>query len=142
LPEHVLGRHLAIFEDELAGVGAAHAELVELLRGREAGKALLDEEGRDAAGTGVRVGLGVDHQGVSDGAVGDPHLRAVEDVGIAALVGAGLHRHHVGAGAGLGHGEGADMLAGDELRQELPLLRLAAVAADLVDGEIGVGAIG
>ena len=33
LAEHVLVRHLAVLEYELAGVGAAHAELVELLRG-------------------------------------------------------------------------------------------------------------
>src|SRR6266852_5134940 len=35
LPEHVLPGDLAILEHELARVGAAHAELVELLRGRE-----------------------------------------------------------------------------------------------------------
>ena len=33
LAEHVLGRDLAVLEHQLAGVGAAHAELVELLRG-------------------------------------------------------------------------------------------------------------
>ncbi len=30
--EHVLRGHLAVLENQLAGVGAAHAELVELLR--------------------------------------------------------------------------------------------------------------
>src|SRR6185437_4688537 len=34
------------------------------------------------------------------------------------------------------------MLAGDKLRQIAALLRLAAVAADLVDAEIGMGAVG
>jgi hypothetical protein len=65
--EHVLLRHLAILEHELAGVGAAHAELVELLVGREALHALLDQEGRDAARAGLRIGLGVDHEGLGDG---------------------------------------------------------------------------
>ena len=49
LAEHVLGRHFAVAEHELAGVRAAHAELVELLRGGEALHALLDDEGGDAA---------------------------------------------------------------------------------------------
>ena len=109
---------------------------------REAGKALLDEEGRDAARAGGGIGLGVDHQGLGDGTVGDPHLGAVEDVTVAALVGARRHGDDVGAGAGLGHGERADMLAGDQLRQVCALLRLAAVAADLVDAEVGMGAVG
>ena len=64
--EHVLLRHLAILEHELAGVGAAHAELVELLRGREALEALLDQEGGDAARAGLRVGLGIDHEGLGE----------------------------------------------------------------------------
>jgi hypothetical protein len=33
--EHVLGRHLDVLEHQLAGVAAAHAELVELLRDRK-----------------------------------------------------------------------------------------------------------
>ena len=60
--EHVLGRHLAILKHELAGVGAAHAELVELLRGRKALEILLDDEGGDAARAGGAVGLGIDHE--------------------------------------------------------------------------------
>src|SRR5262249_36958482 len=42
--KHVLLRHLAIREHELAGVGAAHAKLVELLSTREALGAPLDDE--------------------------------------------------------------------------------------------------
>src|SRR6202008_3221992 len=46
------------------------------------------------------------------------------------------------AGAGLRHGERADVLAGDELRQVFLLLRLAAVAPDLVHAEIRMRAVG
>ena len=46
------------------------------------------EEGGDAARAGVRIGLGVDDQRVGVGAVGDPHLGAVEHVAVAALLGA------------------------------------------------------
>jgi len=47
-----------------------------------------------------------------------------------------------GARARLAHRQRADMLAGDELRQVLLALRLAAVPADLVDAEIGMRAVG
>jgi hypothetical protein len=54
-------------EHQLAGVAAAHAELVELLRDREALHALLDQEGGDAARAELGLGLGVDHQRVGVG---------------------------------------------------------------------------
>ena len=50
--EHVLFRHFAVLEHEFARVGAAHAELVELLGDLEALEALLDQERRDAARAG------------------------------------------------------------------------------------------
>ena len=138
LAEHVLLGDLALLEDQLAGIRAAHAELVELLGGGESLHALLDQEGGDAAGARRRVGLGVDHQGLGDGAVGDPHLGAGQHVAVAPLLGAGPHRHHVRPGARLRHRERPDMLAGDELGQVSPLLRVRAVAGDLVDAQVGM----
>ena len=129
-PEHVLGRHLAVLKDQLAGVGAAHAELVELLSGGEALEALLDQERGDAARAGGGIGLGVDDENVGLGAVGDPHLGAVQHVPVASPVRPGAHRDDVRAGIRLAHGERADVLAGDQFRQISPLLPLRAVAAD------------
>jgi hypothetical protein len=60
--QHVVGRHLDVLEHQLAGVAAAHAQLVELLRDAEALHALLDQEGGDAARAQLGLGLGVDHQ--------------------------------------------------------------------------------
>ncbi len=105
-------------------------------------EALLDEEGGHAAGARRRIGLGIDDEHVGIGTIGDPHLRAVEHVAVTLLLRPQLHRHDVRAGAGLGHGERADMLAADQLRQVAPLLGLRAVLADLVDAEIGMGAVG
>ena len=139
--EHVFGRHLAFVEHQLAGVGAAHAQLVQLLRRGEPLEPLLHDEGGDAPGAGVGVGLGVDHQGIGRGAVGDPHLGAVEHVAVALPVGAQAHGDHVGAGAGLAHGQGADALAADQPGQVGALLRRGAVAADLVDAEVGMGPV-
>ena len=96
---------------------------------------------RDAARARVRVGLGVDDERLGDRAVGDPHLGAVQHVAVALLLGPRAHGDDVGAGARLGHGERADMLAGDQLRQVAPLLLLAAVAADLVHAEVGMRAV-
>jgi hypothetical protein len=122
--EDVLLRHLAVLEHQLAGVGATHAELVELLRGRESGHALLDDERGHAARPRVGIGLGVHHQRVGVGTVGDPHLVAVEHV------------------ARLAHRQRADVLATDQHRQVLLLLLLIAVAPDLVDAEVRMGTVG
>ena len=140
--EHVVLRHLAIGEHEFAGVGAAHAELVELLRRRKTLEVLLDDEGGDAARAGGAVGLGVDHQRVGDRPIGDPHLRAVENIAVALAVGARAHRHHVGAGARLRHRQRADVLAGNQLGQIFAFLFGTAVAAELVDAEVGMRAVG
>ena len=76
--------------------------------------ALLDEEGGDAAAPRIGLGLGVDHQHLGVGPVGDPHLGAVEDVAVALAYRARAHPHHVRARARLAHGKRADMLAGDQ----------------------------
>ena len=141
LADHVLRRHLAVLEHQLAGVRPPHAELVELLGGGEAGHALLDQEGGDAAAAGVGVGLGVDHEDLGVRPVGDPHLRPVEDVAIALALGPRAHAHHVRARARLAHGERADMLARDQLGQVAGALGLRAVEPDLVDAEVGVRAV-
>src|SRR5439155_23761579 len=61
---------------------------------------------------------------------------------VAALVGPGLHRHHIRAGARFRHRERTDVLAGNQLRQVFALLGVIAVAPDLVDAQVGVRAIG
>ena len=142
LAEHVLLRHFAILEDELAGLRAAHAELVEFLRDRESRERLLDDEGGDPARAGVGIGLGVDDERIRLRPVGDPELRAVQEEAVAALLGAELHGDDVGACARLRHRERTEMLARDELRQIARLLPGIAPAKDLVHAEIGVRAVG
>ena len=140
-PEHVRVRHLALLEHQFRRGRAAHAELVEFLGRAETLHALLDEEGGDAARPGGGIGLGIDDERVGFGAVGDPHLAAVQDVAVALAFGPRRHRDDVRARARLAHGERADMLARDELRQIAPLLRRRAVAADLVDAQVRVRAV-
>ncbi|MNS91120.1 hypothetical protein D3C72_1251970 [compost metagenome] len=140
--EDVLDRHLHVLEHQLAGVRAAHAQLVQLLRHREALHALLDDKGGHAARAQVRLGLGVDHQHIGVGAVGDPHLVAVEHVAVAALVRAQLHRHHVRTRARFAHRQRTDLGAAAQVRQEALLLRLGAVLAQLVHAQVRVRAVG
>ena len=73
-----------------------------------------------------------DHGDIGDGAVGDPHLPAVEDPVVAVTPGARPHRARVGAGVGLGQPEAPDRLAGGHARQPFLLLLLASPAPDAV----------
>ena len=92
-------------------------------------------------GAELRIERRVDDRDVGVGAVGDPHLAAVEHVAVAALLGAGAHADDVRAGAGLAHRQRADVLAGDQLRQVLLFLRGGAPAAQLVDAQVRVRAV-
>ncbi|MNV41332.1 hypothetical protein D3C71_1329660 [compost metagenome] len=140
--EHVGFGYFAILEDQLAGVGAAHAELVQLLRRGKALHALFDQERGDALGAAIRIGLGIDHQHIGIRAVGDPHLVAVEHVVITALVRAQLHRDHVRAGARFAHRQRADQLAAAQAGQVALLLIFVAVLAQLVHAQVRVRTVG
>ena len=142
LAKHVLAGHAAVLEHQLPGMAAAHPHFVELLRNAEARHPFFNQECRDAPGVGLGIRLGVNHERVGIRPVGDPHLRAVQDIVRPARVGAQLHAHDIGSGTRLAHGQRADMFAGDKPGQVLALLGLAAVAVDLVDAQVGVRAIG
>ena len=86
-------------------------------------------------GARLRISLGINHQGVGGGAVGDPHLVAVATLPIAALLARVRMETTSEPGARLGHGEAPRVLARDQLGRIAALLLLIAVAADLVDAE-------
>mmetsp|Transcript_3638 Transcript_3638/g.13053 ORF Transcript_3638/g.13053 Transcript_3638/m.13053 type:complete len:241 (+) Transcript_3638:1048-1770(+) len=85
-----------------------------------------------------RVRPRVDDKGVRDGAVGAPHLSAVEDEAVTTPTGVRLHGEHVRASARFAHVQSADMVAAHERRQELPFLRVRAEPHDLVHAQVGV----
>src|ERR1700678_413375 len=70
-----------------------------------------------------------------DGAGGDPHLLAVQDVVVAVLTRAGAHRAWIRAGVRLGQAEAAEDFAERHLRQVLLLLLLAAEGVDGIHAE-------
>jgi hypothetical protein len=82
----------------------------------EAGRAGIDDEGRDAACSRCFAGACEDDVEVGNATVGDPGLVAVEHRLVAIDAGAAAHRHHVGTGVGLGQGEAGDGLAGGNAR--------------------------
>src|SRR5439155_17035863 len=83
--EDVLLGNLAIFEDKLAGLAAAHAELVELLGDAEAFEVLLDQKCGDALVAGFGIGLGIDDENIGARSVGDPEFGSIEDIAVALL---------------------------------------------------------
>mmetsp|Transcript_50457 Transcript_50457/g.134937 ORF Transcript_50457/g.134937 Transcript_50457/m.134937 type:complete len:332 (-) Transcript_50457:365-1360(-) len=119
----VRSRHAAVLEDQLGRHGGPHAALVvDLLAQGEAGRALLDEEEGDVPAALAR--LGVDQVGVPgalavEGAVGDPHLGAVQHPLVPLPHGGGLHPKNVGAHAGLRHAHAADLRALARRREPL-----------------------
>ena len=62
-------RHEHIVEDEFAGVGAAHAELVELAGARESLEGLFYDESCDALGGLFGLGFGVNYDVICIGAL-------------------------------------------------------------------------
>ena len=79
--------------------------------------------------------FGPDDGHVREGAVGDPHFFAVEDVLVSFFHGASEHAAGVGAELRFGEAEAADGLAGLEKGEPVVFLRLAAEGADRVHDE-------
>ena len=141
-PAHdVFFRNFAILEHQFASVRAAHAHLVELLPRAETLYAALDQKRGDPARASAGIGLCVYNQSIRVRRVGDPELGSVEHIAIAALLRAQLHADDIRARARFAHRQRADMLAADQLRQNLALLPGRRPTANLVDAEIGVRAV-
>ena len=82
-----------------------------------------------------RRGAREDQHLVGDLRGGNPDLGAVDDVNVAAALGAGLQLCGFEAGIRLGHREAGFFLAGDDRRQHAALLLLGAVNDDRIEAE-------
>ena len=119
-------RHEDLIHHDLAGDRCTQADLAVDRRRAEALGPLLEYESADL----IVIGLGPDDEDVGDRRIGDPHLRAAEQVAAVHRTGTGCHRAGVGAVIGLGQAEASDPLAGREPRQVLALLLLGAEFVD------------
>ena len=133
--EHRRGGHADVLEDQLGGGLAAQAELAVDGAAGQAGGVGRYEEGGDALVARGVGRAGEEEDDVGPGAVRDEHLGAVDDVVVAVAHGPGREVARVRAGAGLGEAEAADVLAGGEPRQPLPLLLLAPPGRDRLGDE-------
>ena len=91
----ILFRHLTILKHQFAGVGATHAQLVELLCRRKALEILLDDESSNPAWARIGIRFRIDHQHICIRAVGNPELVAVQDIAIAHFIGTEPHGDNI-----------------------------------------------
>ena len=97
--------HDAIFKDQLTGVRATHAELIEFLRHAKTRRVLVDQKSGDATRTCFDIIFCIDHNHIGIGSVSNPHFAPIEHPVITAKIGPGFHRHDIRACIGLTHGK-------------------------------------
>ena len=134
--QDIPNRHLAVFQQQRAGVARADSEFVLLFADREAFERLLDDESGCStvlllAVVGMADVLGEKHVDVGIRSVGHPHLLAVEHVvtTIIAQLGLATQSRRISPRAGLGKRVGAD-IASSKARKVLLLLLLVTVQCD------------
>ena len=118
LADAVALRHPDIVEEDLRGVGGAHAHLVELARDLHALALHRHADQRLVAMHLAVAGVGEQADPVGLHAVGDPHLAAIDDVIVAVGARIGLDRGDIGAGARLGDADAGHRIARDRGRQK------------------------
>src|ERR1019366_10536403 len=125
--------HAHVFENELARYACAEADLVVDDARLEAARVGRHEKAAHfAAGA---ADLRPDERDLGEVAVGDPALRAVDDVAVAIVDRGREHAARVRPEVGLGEAEAADDLALGHLGQELRLLLFGAERVDRVHDE-------
>jgi hypothetical protein len=102
LADAIALRHPHIVEENLRGIGRAHAHLVEFARDLDALGLHRHADQRLVAVLRPVAGVGEQADPVGLDAVGDPHLAAVDDVIVAIGARMGFDRRHVRSGARLG----------------------------------------
>ncbi len=109
--QQVLARYPHVLEKHLAGPRGMLPHFADRLAGAYARRAALHDENAHALVAGLRVGLGKYTEEARHRRVGDPRLRAVDDVFLAVATGCGEDAGHVGAGCRLGEAIGSQMAA-------------------------------
>src|SRR5689334_19345008 len=136
LAEHVLFRHLAVFQDQLDCRRRANAELVLLLADRKTGKTFFDDESSDTAVACLRIRICKENEDVSFDSVGDPELAAVQDVMIVFFDGARLHRESIRTRTRFAQRVRADTLRSESRQIFRLLIRSAPTNEGVVDERV------
>ena len=119
-PIRFAGRHGEILEVQFAGFDRLVAHLVDVAADGQARRAFFDDERADAPVRRARRGsvLASSREVLRVPAVGDPHLRAVDDVAVAVAARRGRDRLQIGAGVRLRQTDAAARFAAGQPRQE------------------------
>jgi len=136
--ENLVGADFHVFEEQLGGVRRVVAHFFQVAATGKAVQCTIHGEQGHAFGTGVRVGLGGEHDHVAVLAVGDEGFLAADAVAIAVLVGTGFHALQVRTGTGFGHADGAYGFTGDHFRQPGLFLLFVAQVQDVRSDDVGV----
>src|SRR5262249_23315939 len=129
--DEMVRRQAVVLEYQLGGVDRLVPELLEPAPDAEAFHLGRDEEAHALVarlGGGIRLDQQRDARAL--GAIGDPHLRTVDDVMIALPARMHTDALQVGARIGFGESESAADLARGQLRQPAALLRRCAELLD------------
>ena len=102
-------RDFDVVQEHLRRRPGSLTQLAQRLADRHAGRVPVHEESADAPVSGLRIGLGEDHEHLRERRVRDPDLAAVENVAIAFLHGTGLDASDVGARSRLGERVGTEL---------------------------------
>ncbi|MCY1347242.1 hypothetical protein D9M69_333480 [compost metagenome] len=137
LAQAVAGRHTHLVEEQLCGVLALEADLLQQTPLGETLSLLFDADQRQLLGRWIELGGGHHQPGVA--AIGDEGLLPGNDVIFAIAARQGAHRAQVAADARLAHGDHADQLAADHARQPLLLLLLGAIGDNVGRNDLRVG---
>ena len=134
--------YAAVVEHRLANGMRGHQ--FQPLRVVETSRALLDDEGRQAAAALAGVGLGEDGVGGGVAGLADEFLASVQHPVVTVGRSLGGHADDVGASVGFGEGEGGDGLAPGDGREVAGLLLVGAaeddgIAAQSLHDEVCVG---
>jgi len=132
--EKIRNGNFAIGERETGGDGSAQRPLAVDVPRLEARRAFLNEK----AAHFFVLAFGPDDGNVGEGAVGDPHFFAVEDVLAAFLDGAREHPAGVGAELRLGEAEAANGFAFLEQWEPFIFLGLASIGVNRVHHQAGL----
>ncbi len=142
LADQVPDGHLHFVEEDLRRIGRAHAELVELLHHLHALGLHRQADQRLVLVHRAFARVGQEAHPVGLGAVGGPHLAAVDNVVAADTACRGLERGDVRSGADLRDAQASDIIAGDRRRQELTAQLVAPVAGQCRRRHVGLNADG
>ena len=134
--QQIFFRDKDVVQDDFAGYRDSQAELAfDLRRGKTLHAAFENEPAND-----VPVFLCPYDEDVGNRRIGDPHLRALEQVATIDFARASDHATGVRTEVGLGQAECPEEFAGGKPGQVFLALRLGAVGVDRIHGETGLHA--